>query len=140
MDVVEPLFADDAIDVPILIPDDESLIVDDEIRRIVVDQSKGDVLLGDHSIEMDLVDSSYGEQVRSRRVFARDIRPRFVLITPRNVVKQIQLFVSISLVFVLLMTINLVVWYRCFSYYDCEEQALSVHSPLVEGMSSKKAK
>ena len=105
----------------ILIPDDEALV--EERLRIVSEETMPSSLLASSSSENPSL-FDFGQLTSSDSKMS----------------PQLQVVGILTLIFTLLMITNLIFWRQCFRHLDAQSESVqAIHSPLVEGMSARKA-
>lgn len=118
---------------PILIPDDETLV---EERLILIPDDEALVEERLRIVSEETVPSSLLASSSSNPLFD------FGQLTSSDskMSPQLQVVGILTLIFTLLMITNLIFWRQCFRHLDAQSESVqAIHSPLVEGMSARKA-
>ena len=118
---------------PILVPDDETLV---EERLILIPD--------DEALVEERLRIVSEETVPSSLLVSSSSNPLFdfgqLTSSDAKMSPQLQVVGILTLIFTLLMITNLIFWRQCFRHLDAQSESVqAIHSPLVEGMSARKA-
>jgi len=107
---------------PILIPDDEALV--EERLRIVSEET--------------LITTTTTSDINNNNLIFGQVNAASYYITTST--PQLQVVGILTVIFTLLMMANILFWRHCYRHLDAQSESVeAIHSPLVVGMSSRKA-